>query len=81
MPPILCVQVASDSSLGEQFLAREEKETRERERMKQLTLEISERQEQVITSPQYSPLIGPCDQYSSLIGPYYQYSSLIGPHY
>ena len=36
--------------------------------MKQLTLEISERQEQVITSPQYSPLIGPRDLYSPLIG-------------
>ena len=75
MSSILGVQVASDSSLGEQFLAREEKETRERERMKQLTLEISERQEQVT----YSALIGPRDQHSSLIGPHDQYSSLIGP--
>ena len=40
------VQVASDSSLGEQLIIREEREIRERERMKQLTLEISERQEQ-----------------------------------
>ena len=43
--------------------------------MKQLTLEISERQEQVT----YSALIGPCDQHSSLIGPCDQYSPLIGP--
>ena len=41
-----CINVSSDSMLGEQFLAREEREIRERERMKQLTLEISERQEQ-----------------------------------
>ena len=40
------INVSSDSMLGEQFLAREEREIRERERMKQLTLEISERQEQ-----------------------------------
>ena len=40
------INVSSDSMLGEQFLAREEREMRERERMKQLTLEISERQEQ-----------------------------------
>ena len=40
------INVSSDSMLGEQFLAREERELRERERMKQLTLEISERQEQ-----------------------------------
>ena len=40
------ISVSADSMLGEQFLAREEKETRERTRMKQLTLEISERQEE-----------------------------------
>ena len=40
------ISVASDSSLGEQFLAREAQELKERERVKQLTLEISERQEQ-----------------------------------
>jgi len=40
------INVACDSMLGEQFLAREERELKERERMKQLTLEISERQEQ-----------------------------------
>ena len=39
------ISVASDSSLGEQFLAREAQELKERERVKQLTLEISERQE------------------------------------
>merc|ERR1712098_844289 len=38
------INVACDSMLGEQFLAREERELKER--MKQLTLEISERQEQ-----------------------------------
>ena len=38
--------VSSDSNLGEQFLAREARELKERERVKQLTLEISERQEQ-----------------------------------
>jgi len=40
------ISVSADSMLGEQFLAREEKEQRERTRMKQLTLEISERQEE-----------------------------------
>jgi len=40
------ISVSADSMLGEQFLAREEKEQRERSRMKQLTLEISERQEE-----------------------------------
>ena len=40
------ISVSSESSLGEQFLAREARELKERERVKQLTLEISERQEQ-----------------------------------
>merc|ERR1711892_989441 len=38
------ISVSADSMLGEQFLAREEKEQKERTRMKALTLEISERQ-------------------------------------
>merc|ERR1719244_79837 len=40
------ISVSADSMLGEQFLAREEKEAIERTRMKQLTLEINERQEE-----------------------------------
>jgi len=40
------ISVSADSMLGEQFLAREEKEQKERTRMKALTLEISERQEE-----------------------------------
>jgi len=40
------ISVSADSELGEQFIAREEQEAREKARMKQLTLEISERQEE-----------------------------------
>jgi len=40
------ISVSADSELGEQFIAKEERETREKARLKQLTLEISERQEE-----------------------------------
>ena len=43
---IKSICVSSESNLGEQFRAREARELKERERVKQLTLEISERQEQ-----------------------------------
>jgi len=40
------ITVSADSMLGEQFIAKEELEKNERTRMKQLTLEINERQEE-----------------------------------
>lgn len=40
------INVSSESELGEQFIAREESEAREKAKLKKLTLEISERQEE-----------------------------------
>jgi len=40
------ISVSADSMLGEQFIAKEEQEKSERTRMKHLTLEINERQEE-----------------------------------
>lgn len=40
------ITVSADSMLGEQFIAKEEMEKNERTQMKQLTLEINERQEE-----------------------------------
>jgi len=40
------INVSSESELGEQFIAREQSEARERAKLKKLTLEISERQDE-----------------------------------
>jgi len=40
------ISVSADSMLGEQFIAKEEQEKHERTKLKQLTLEINERQEE-----------------------------------